>query len=75
MTLADIAEHYGERFLEKYQQKLLPGHKKALHAIRYCRTPAAGMTLLECTGCQQRDHRPIVVWSPQLQPLPEHRHQ
>ena len=59
MTLADIAEHYGERFLEKYQQKLLPGHKKALHAIRYCRTPAAGMTLLECTGCQQRDHRPM----------------
>lgn len=59
MTLADIADHYGERFLEKYHHKLLPGHKKALNAIRHCRTPAAGMTLLECTGCQHRDHRPM----------------
>ena len=59
MTLADIADHYGERFLEKYQHKLLPGHKKALNAIRCCRTPAAGMALLECSGCQRRDHRPM----------------
>ena len=28
MTLADIAEQYGERFLEKYQHKVLPGTRK-----------------------------------------------
>ena len=59
MTLTDITEHYGNRFLEKYQHKLLPGHKKALNAIHHCRTPAAGMALLECNGCQRRDHRPM----------------
>ena len=59
MTLADIAEHYGERFLEKYHHKVLPGHRKALAAIRRCRTPAAGMALLECSSCQRRDHRPM----------------
>ncbi len=26
---------------------------------RSCRTPAAGMTLLECTACQRRDQRPM----------------
>ena len=59
MTLADIADHYGETFLEKYRHKLLPGHQKALKAIRHCRTPAVGMVLLECTGCHRRDHRPM----------------
>lgn len=47
MKLSDIAAQYGDRFLEKYSQRLLPGHIKALQAIQHCRTPAAGMTLLE----------------------------
>ena len=59
MTLADIADQYKEAFLNKYGSRLLPGHHKALHAIQVCRTPGAGMTLLECTGCHQRDHRPM----------------
>ena len=59
MTLADIADQYHDRFQNKYGNRLLPGHHKALNAIRHCRTPAAGMTLLECTDCQRRDHRPM----------------
>lgn len=59
MTLAVIADHYGQTFLEKYRHKLLPGHQKALKSIRSCQTPAAGMTLLECTACQRRDQRPM----------------
>ena len=59
MTLADIADQYCDAFQEKYRDRLLPGHQKALNAIRHCRTPAAGMALLECTGCQSRDHRPM----------------
>ena len=59
MTLADIADQYCDVFQNKYSGRLLPGHQKALSAIRYCRTPAAGMSLLECTGCQRREHRPM----------------
>ena len=54
MTLADIANQYYEAFCNKYGSRLLPGHQKALRAIKHCRTPAAGMTLLECTGCHHR---------------------
>ena len=59
MTLADIANQYYEAFCNKYGSRLLPGHQKALRAIKHCRTPAAGMTLLECTGCHHRDQRPM----------------
>ncbi len=50
MKLSHIAAQYGDRFLEKYSQCLLPRHIKALQAIQHCRTSAAGMTLLECNG-------------------------
>ena len=59
MTLADIADQYCDAFQEKYRDRLLPGHQKALNAIRHCRTPGVGMALLECTGCQRREHRPM----------------
>ena len=51
MNLSDVAEQYGNRFLEKYRQCLLPSQVKALKAIQYCRTAASGMTLLECNNC------------------------
>lgn len=59
MNLSDVADQYGDRFLEKYSQRLLPSHIKALKAIQHCRTPASGMTLLECNGCGTRDHKPM----------------
>lgn len=59
MNLSDIADQYVGRFLEKYSQRLLPSQHKALKAIRNCRTPASGMTLLECNGCKARDKRPM----------------
>ncbi|MGI2030508.1 transposase zinc-binding domain-containing protein, partial [Endozoicomonas acroporae] len=59
MNLSDIADQYADRFLEKYSQRLLPSQLKALNAIRGCRTPASGMTLLECNGCQLREQKPL----------------
>ncbi len=59
MNLADIADEYGDRFLKKYEHRLLPGHRKALKAIQLCRTPGSGMTLLECNGCGSRDQKPM----------------
>ncbi|WP_422491584.1 IS91 family transposase [Endozoicomonas sp. ALE010] len=59
MNLSDIADQYADRFLEKYSQRLLPRQLKALNAIRGCRTPASGMTLLECNGCQLREQKPL----------------
>ncbi|WP_257263739.1 transposase zinc-binding domain-containing protein [Endozoicomonas sp. ONNA2] len=57
MNLSDIADQYADPFLEKYSQRLLPSQLKALNTIRGCRTPASGMTLLECNGCQFREQK------------------
>ena len=59
MNLSDIADQYADGFLEKYSQRLLPSQLKAFNAIRGCRTPASGMTLLECNGCQFREQKPL----------------
>ena len=39
IRLADIINEYEEDFINKYQKFLLPGHLKALHAIKLCRSP------------------------------------
>ena len=80
MNLCDVADQYGDRFLKKYSHRfqkkcLLPSQLKALKAIQSCRTPASGMTLLECNGCGARDHKPMSWRASELQPLPEYRHQ
>jgi hypothetical protein len=59
MNLSDIASQYSERTLNKYKNSLLPSHHKALNAIKTCRTPGSGMTLLECKGCGILDQKPM----------------
>jgi len=48
MRLASILDQYHDAFLAKYGSKLLPGHLRAIDAIRRCRTPEAGEFLLQC---------------------------
>lgn len=59
MNLSDVADQYRDYFLEKYNNRLLPSHRAALNAIRCCRTPGSGMTLLECKGCGVKDQKPM----------------
>ena len=40
VELASIIEHYYDAYMNKYGNTALPSHKKALNAIRSCRTPA-----------------------------------
>jgi hypothetical protein len=41
MQLASIVDQYADAFKANYAARLLPGHLKALDAIRRCRTPRA----------------------------------
>ena len=50
MRLASILNQYHDAFLVKYGPQLLPGHHRAIDAIRRCRTPAAGELLVQCPG-------------------------
>jgi hypothetical protein len=51
MQFAAIVDQYRDAFLAKYGSRLLPGHLRAIDAIRRCRTPDAGQLLLQCSHC------------------------
>lgn len=58
MQLASIFDQYHDAFQAKYGSRLLPGHLRAIEAIRCCRTPKAGQLLVQCTGCGYATERP-----------------
>lgn len=59
MELASIFDQYHDVFMAKYNHNLLPGHIKALNAIRRCRTPEAGELHVLCPQCGQAQWHPM----------------
>ncbi|MBU0597850.1 IS91 family transposase [Patescibacteria group bacterium] len=59
MELSSIINQYHDAFIAKYAKTLLPGHLKALNAIRRCRTPDSGELYVQCTKCDQAQWRPL----------------
>jgi len=59
MELAAIINQYYDRFMEKYGDTALPGHLKALHAMRRCRTPDSGELYVQCPNCNYAEWRPM----------------
>lgn len=59
MDLTSIVEQFHERFVAKYAGRLLPGHWRALQAIRRCRTPDSGELQVRCPDCAQAEWRPL----------------
>lgn len=59
MELAAVLEHYHDRFIARYADRLSSAQQQALHAIRRCRTPAAGEQQVRCTGCDQQQRQPL----------------
>lgn len=58
MQLALILDQYHDAFQAKYGPRLLPGHLRAIEAIRRCRTPQAGELLVQCPDCNHAMWRP-----------------
>jgi len=58
MQLASLVHQYLATFKAKYAAQLLPGHRRAIGAIRRCRTPDSGEMLLACTGCDEQSRYP-----------------
>ena len=59
MKLAQIIDQYSSEFINRYQNRLLPGHIKALNAIKRCRTPEAGELYVKCCECEHAQWRPL----------------
>ncbi|MCW8128397.1 IS91 family transposase [Microbulbifer halophilus] len=51
MRLASLIERHEGALLQKYGARLLPEQRRAMDAIRHCRTTAAGEVLWQCKGC------------------------
>ena len=59
MEMASIIHQYYDAFMIKYADTLLPGHLKAMNAIRSCRTPDSGELYVQCTGCGHTQWQPL----------------
>lgn len=53
IPLAAIVKEYEKAFIQKYQKRLLPGHFKAMNAVKTCRTAHRPKMLAQCArqGC------------------------
>jgi hypothetical protein len=58
MQLASILDQYHDAFQAKSGSRLLPGHQRAIEAIRRCRTPQAGQLLVQCIDCGHTTWQP-----------------
>jgi hypothetical protein len=56
LELADIFRQYGPAYRQKYAERLLPSHRRAMRAIEQCRTPALGGQVYSCPQCNQTQY-------------------
>ena len=56
-TLADIVQQYGAAYLEKYGDRLLPSHRRALRDIAQCRTATLGGHIYYCDVCDETHYQ------------------
>lgn len=59
MKLAHIIDQYYGELTDRYQDRLLPSHIKALSAIKRCRTPDSGELYVACQDCHHAQWRPL----------------
>ena len=58
MKLASLIERFEAPFMAKYADRLQPAQRRALGAIKRCRTMDAGAMLYRCTDCSHEHHYP-----------------
>lgn len=59
MELISIVEQFHDALVAQYSDRLLPGHRNALQAIRRCRTPDSGELQVRCAECEQAQWRAL----------------
>lgn len=56
LEMADIFRQYRPAYCEKYGDRMLPSHKRAMDDIINCRTPALGGQVYVCHDCHEVDY-------------------
>ena len=57
MKLASLMNQYHDALHAKYGSRLLPGHLRAIQAIKRCRSPEAGELFVHCPQCHHTERR------------------
>ena len=54
ILLSSLIATFQAQFLAQYRHQLLPGHLRALNAMKHCRTALSSHMQIECAQCDQR---------------------
>ena len=54
ISLASIIERFESSYLAQYQGSVLPSHRHALAAMKWCRSQVAPRMLAQCTACNEQ---------------------
>lgn len=58
IRLASVIEAFEAALLAKYQQRLLPGHRQALLAMKQCRNSLSPRMQVQCNDCEEQQYVP-----------------
>ncbi len=53
IELADVVRRFGERYIEKYGDVMMPSHRRALQDIAVCQTEALGGKRYRSNDCDR----------------------
>ena len=56
LELAEIFRDAGPAYVQAHAERMLPSHRRAMHDIVRCRTPALGGSLYRCDDCGALDY-------------------
>ena len=56
LEVADVFRRYGDAYLQEFRKAMLPGHRRASHDIRHCRTAVFGGHVYDCDRCGHRQY-------------------
>ena len=57
MEMAPIIKEYQPAFERKFKNRILPGQKKALEAMKICREPECGEVIVACPKCGKVEYK------------------
>lgn len=58
MRLSSIIKQFEASYFKEYAKTILPSHRKALDALKKCRSEYSPLMKLACTKCQKTDYLP-----------------
>ena len=56
LEVADVFRRYGDAYLQRFGQQMLPSHRRAFYDILHCRTATMGGHVYDCDRCGHQQY-------------------